>query len=122
MTIGDKPASAAECVSFYRRRVTWAQDYTFSNPLRDVRGEAAEAEQLRSELLRELSPGHVLHGIDLQVIARALPQDKVVVETADQRVALVHMTWSGHAESPPWPTTEILDSAEHLQNTLEFRY
>jgi hypothetical protein len=102
--------------------VTWLSDYRFSEPLRDVRSEAQEAEQLRTELLRELSPGHVLHGADLQVIARALPRDEVIVETADSRVALVHMTWSGHSESPPWPTTEMLNSAEHLEQTIELRY
>jgi hypothetical protein len=102
--------------------VTWAQNYTFSEPLRDVREEADEAARLRAELLQELSPGHLLHGLDLHVIARAIPQDEVVVETADGRVALVHITWSGHAEAPPWPTAEVLDSAEHLQNALQFRY
>jgi hypothetical protein len=68
--------------------VTWTQHYQFSDPLRDLRGEAEEAEQLRAELLRELSPGHMLHGLDLRVIARALPQDEVVVETPDGRSPL----------------------------------
>jgi hypothetical protein len=104
------------------RCVTWTERYHFSDPLRDERGEAAEAEQLRAELLRELSPGHVLHGLDVRAIARAMPQDEVIVETADGLVALVQMTWTGLAESPPWPTTEILDSAEHLEGTLKFRY
>jgi hypothetical protein len=102
--------------------VTWASDYRFFDPLRDVRSEGQDAEQLRAELLRELSPGHTLHGVDLRVIARALPQDEVIVETADGGVALVHLTWSGHAETPPWPTTKMLDSAEHLERTIEFRY
>lgn len=59
--------------------------------------------------------------MDLRVIARALPQDEVVVEMASGEVALVHLTWTGHAESPPWPTTEVLNSAEHLEQTIEFR-
>jgi hypothetical protein len=102
--------------------VTWLSDYRFSEPLRDVRSEAQEADQLRRELLRELRAGHMLHGADLRVVARALPQDEVIVETSDGRVALVHMTWSGHPEAPPWPTTEFLTSAEHLEQTIEFRY
>jgi hypothetical protein len=85
--------------------VTWATDYHFSGPLLDLRSEDEQAESLRAELLRELSAGHVLHGVDLRVIARALPQDEVVVETTSGQVALVHLTWTGHAESPPWPTT-----------------
>ncbi len=104
------------------QRVTWTEHYEFSDPLRDVRGEAEEAERLRTELLREVSPGHTLHGLDLRVVGRAIPQDEVIVETADERVALVHMTWSGHADSPPWPMTTFLDSAEHMEETLEFRF
>ena len=102
--------------------MTWVTDYRFSEPLRDLRSEVQEAEKLRTELLRELSVGHVLHGADLSVVARALPQDEVVVETTDGRVGLVHMTWSGQREPPPWPTTDLLDSAEHLEQTIEFRY
>jgi len=64
----------------------------FSEPLRDLRGRQDEAEQLRAELLRELGPGHALHGLDPRVIARAIPQDDVVVETAAGGVALVHLT------------------------------
>jgi integrase len=103
-------------------RVTWVTDYSFSEPLRDVRSEAREAEQLHTELLREMSEGRVLHGSDLRVVARTLPQDEVIVEATDGRVALVHLTWSGHAESPPWPTTDLLTSAAHLEQTIEFRY
>ena len=36
-----------------------------------VPGKAKSAEQLRAEVLRELSPGHALHGIELRVIALA---------------------------------------------------
>lgn len=102
--------------------MTWAQAYCFSEPLRDLRGRQDEAEQLRAELLRELSPGHKLHGLDPRVIARAIPQDDVVVETAAGDVALVHLTWTGKAESPPWSMTELLDSPEHLERAIELRY
>jgi hypothetical protein len=102
--------------------VTWLSSYRFSEPLRDLRSEVEEAERLRTQLLRELSPGHTLHGADLRVVARASPQDEVIVETTDNRVALVHLTWSGHPESPPLPITEMLNSAEHLEQTIECRY
>jgi hypothetical protein len=100
--------------------VMWVDHYPFSDPLRDVRRD--EAEQLKAELLSELSPGHPLYGVDLRIIAQALPQDEVIVQTGDGGVALVHMTWSGHAESPPWPITEVVDSAEHLDQLLRYRY
>jgi hypothetical protein len=115
-------SAAGECVLFYRHRVTWASEYHFSDPLLDLRSNDEQAEHLRVELLRELSPGHVLHAVDLRVIARALPQDEIVVETAGGEVALVHLTWTGHAESLPWPTTEMLTSAEQLEQTIQFRY
>ncbi len=72
--------------------------------------------------MRELSPGHSLHGLDPRVIAKAIPQDEVIVETAAGEVALVHLTWSGKAEPSPWPDTEFLDSPEHLARVIERRY
>ncbi|SEV86569.1 hypothetical protein SAMN05421595_0134 [Austwickia chelonae] len=77
---------------------------------------------LHAELLREIGPGHALDGVELRVIARATPQDDVIVQTADGRVALVHMTWSGHPEKPPWPTTEPVTSPENLAGLIELRY
>lgn len=68
-----------------------------------------------------MAPGHALHDVELRVIARAIPQDDVVVETTDGRVALVHLTWSGHPETPPWPTTETVDSAAALERLIEYR-
>ena len=55
------------------------------------------------------------------VIARALPQDDVIVETQDA-VALVHLTWTGKPEPLPWPMTEWIDSAEQLAELIEFKY
>ena len=106
----------------YCHRVTWASEYVFSEPFLDLRHEHSQAEDLQAELAKELSSGHLLHGLALRVIARALPQDDVVVQSADGTVALVHLTWSGQTESAPWPTTEVLRSAEHFEQTTEFRY
>lgn len=62
-----------------------------------------------------------LYGLDLKVIARALPQDEVIVE-ADGAVALVHLTWAMGRERLPWPRFEWIGSAEHLDYVTEFRY
>lgn len=35
---------------------------------------------------------------------------------------LVHLTWSGHPETLPWPTTETVTSPEHLENLINRRY
>jgi hypothetical protein len=101
---------------------TWTDGYIFAEPLRDLRDATGEAAMLHAQLLREIGPGHVLHGVELHVIARATPQDDVIVQTTDGRVALVHMTWSRRREEPPWPTTQTLTSSEHLKNLIEFRY
>lgn len=100
----------------------WTAGYVFTEPLRDLREAVGEAATLREELLREIGAGHVLHGVELHVIARATPQDDVIVQAADGRVALVHLTWSGHPDTPPWPTTELVTSPEHLENLIESRY
>jgi hypothetical protein len=99
----------------------WAEVYEFAEPLVDLRHEPDHAETFRRELLRELSPGHPLHDLAVTVIARALPQDDVIVETQDA-VALVHLTWTGKPEPLPWPLTEWVNSAEHLHHLIEFRY
>lgn len=100
----------------------WTAGYVFTEPLRDLREAVGEAATLREELMREIGAGHVLHGVELHVIARATPQDDVIVQAADGQVALVHLTWRGQPETPPWPTTELVTSPEHLENLIEFRY
>lgn len=56
------------------QRVTRVDEYEFAEPLIDIRNHPDQADPLRSELLRELSPGHGLHGRPLTVIARAPPR------------------------------------------------
>lgn len=98
----------------------WSSDYHFSDPLIDLRSDTETAERLRANLLSELSPGHVLHGIELRVIAIG-PADELIVETGSGTVARVHLIWSGRAETPPWPETEMLDSAEQLEGIYNSR-
>lgn len=68
---------------------------------------AASAEPLEAELQSELSRGHRLFGLPVEVIGRSLDSDDVLVAIHDgsDRVASVHLTWSGSKESPPWPIT-----------------
>lgn len=53
------------------------------------------------------------------MVARALPQDDIIVLTTDGTVAMVHLTWSGHPETPPWPRTHLLQSQEHFESLIE---
>ena len=63
-------------------------------------------------MLREIAPGHELHGRNMRVIARAISNDDVIV-VADDQVAIVHLTWTSRkADLPPFPRTRFVDSVE----------
>lgn len=55
------------------------------------------------------------------MVAKALPQDEVVV-VAGELVALVHLTWSGRHEQPPLPSVEFADSAAAFRELVQLRY
>ncbi|GAB4013495.1 hypothetical protein [Nocardioides ultimimeridianus] len=96
---------------------TWADAHEFDEPFLDLRDGDEGAEVLTDELLRELAPGHPLHGRDVRVIARSLVADDVVVEVDDE-VALVHLTWTPRkSERPPLPATKVISSAVELEAT-----
>jgi hypothetical protein len=56
------------------------------------------------ELGAEVSAGHPLHQLMVDIRARCGGCDEVMVSVLDGTFALVHLTWSGHAEHPPFPT------------------
>jgi hypothetical protein len=73
---------------------------------------------LEDELRRELSRGHPLHGRGVRAIARRYDQDDVLFALGDgEECAVVHLTWSGHAERAPWPSTRIYPSVSIWQST-----
>jgi hypothetical protein len=76
---------------------------------------------LGAELELEVMAGRPLHGHTWAVVARAIPQDEVLVACGDE-VALVHLTWSRRAEPPPWPETTFLATAEAFESFIEYRY
>ncbi|WP_036528111.1 hypothetical protein [Nocardia sp. CNY236] len=55
------------------------------------------------EIKLELSPDHELSGQVVRIEARYWPADDVIVSLIDGEFALIHPTWSGHVELPPWP-------------------
>ncbi|MDO5640879.1 MAG: hypothetical protein Q4G26_00625 [Paracoccus sp. (in: a-proteobacteria)] len=77
----------------------WGKDWT---PITD-RDDAARMEQ---ELRRELSPGHVLHGVTATAIGRRQGRADRLFLLPDGRVAQVHLTWQAESD-PRWPSTEI---------------
>jgi hypothetical protein len=102
--------------------MSWAESYEFREPLIDLRESEDGSEALTAELLREIAPGHPLHGRSLQVIARALPNDHVIA-LVDEDVVIVQLTWTSRkAERPPLPETTFIDSAADLDSYVESEY
>jgi hypothetical protein len=71
-------------------------------------GETEQRELLRVELVKELGVGHVVHGRAFSVVARSEVNDDVLITLDDDGTwALVHLTWRGTRDRPPWPTAVI---------------
>ncbi|MFK8845185.1 hypothetical protein [Streptomyces sp. Ac-502] len=72
---------------------------------------------LERELHRELPPGHPLYGLRVRAVARCEACDDVLFAVIDRpfRWSVVHLTWSGRQEQPPWPRTTPL---VHLNDLL----
>lgn len=72
---------------------------------------------LEQELRRELAAGHVLFGRSVRAAARRHDRDDVLFELTDTgECAVVHLTWTGREERPPFPMTRTyrsISSWEH---------
>jgi hypothetical protein len=71
-----------------------------------------QAEDFLREIRTELSPGHPLHGAKVTPIARSVQTDDVLFQFDDGRFCDVHLTWSGSAETPPWPRHRMFSNLE----------
>ena len=78
---------------------------------------AANGDELLAELRRELSPGHALAGVALEICGRRVDRDDVLfrdVNAAD-RFVIVHLTWRGRAEPDArWPAVVFDGTWEEL--------
>lgn len=112
---------SAKVRSHYGSVMTWTETHVFVDPMVDLRSETERASVLEAELAREIGQGHVLDEQPWRVVAEAAPQDEVLA-AAGENAFLVHLTWTGRAERPPWPTAERVGSAEEFERLVEFRY
>jgi hypothetical protein len=99
--------------------MSWVDEYEFGHNFKDLRDAPELVAPLTEELRQEVGPSHALFGKSWVIVARALPQDEVVVVAGDE-VALVHLTWARHAAL--WPRCEPLQSAAAFEALAEFRY
>ncbi|MEO8797939.1 MAG: hypothetical protein ABI551_08650 [Polyangiaceae bacterium] len=70
---------------------------------------------LEAALALEIKPGHVLAGRAIHVLAARQDCDDVLCEIGEGSCAIVHMTWSGKAESAPFPSTRVFASFDEWQ-------
>ncbi len=68
-----------------------------------------ECERLRGEALREIQPGHELHGVELRAIAKCRACDDVAFACGDGTFAIVRLSYQAQ-ERPPWPDTSRIGS------------
>jgi hypothetical protein len=73
---------------------------------------ANEADQLLRELQREVTEGHPLFAVSVQVLAHRPDTDDVLIALDDSSAAEVHLTWSRREENPPYPWTTSYPNLE----------
>jgi hypothetical protein len=99
-------------------------EVVFPQPWSDLRGgghgEDKQREVLHVELSAELVVGHVLYGRAFSIIARSEARDDVVITLEDDLTwALVHLTWRGTPERPPWPLTVFFPTLKDAVDAMQ---
>lgn len=88
------------------------------------------AEAIRTQLIREIGPGHVLNALELavwmtcsqcdDVLVRAYAREPWGVAPSALHYAVVHPTWRQGVEAPPYPVTKIAntpyEALDHLND------
>jgi hypothetical protein len=72
---------------------------------------------IQTELRKELSIGHMLKKLDLEILAKREDRDDILVRSGDNYF-IVHLTWSAKAELSPYPTTEFFKTVKELETRL----
>jgi hypothetical protein len=72
----------------------------------------------QQQLASELAPGHPLFGRKLTPIGRHGATDDVLVELADARLAVVHLTWGGPGNACYPHTTFFVDWADFTASRM----
>ena len=73
---------------------------------------------MEEEAEKEIATGHPLYGKKLHAIARREDKDDVLFRVGTQdKVAVLHLTWSGHAEAEGYPCTAIYESLSMFIST-----
>ena len=92
--------------------VTWLEPWY---PVDEFGAERAVemAAALENQLRREICERHVLHGMNVRLIARRADTDDALFALDDGHVAEVHLTWRRDTEPDPrWPDCAIFESLD----------
>lgn len=76
-----------------------------------------ERRRLLAELRREASPQHPLWGIAATAVAQRQDNDDVLFALADDRVAVVHLTWIVKPDMAPFPSATLYASIDDFAQT-----
>lgn len=68
----------------------------------------ARAQHYAEEAIVEIAPGHELAGHEFTAVSTCPACDDVLFRVGDGSFVIVHLTWSGEQERPPWPRTTRL--------------
>ncbi len=100
----------------------------FLDPYHDaIEMEEESIKALINELKLELSDKHILSGENIELIARKMHNDDIILELEDKRIAVVHLTWKSKKESEGYPITRIYKdkvdfwNKEMKQDILDFK-
>jgi hypothetical protein len=93
--------------------------FEFKEPWADMSEyPVGNGEALLQKLHLELSKGHPLQGMELQVIARREDRDDLLL-LSGENYFVVHLTWSRKREEPPFPLHEQFSSPGEVRMKLE---
>jgi len=70
------------------------------------------------ELKKEVKKGHSLYGLNFEAYAVCYRNDDVLFKLSNGKVAIVHLTWAGKREKPPWPSTSIYASLDEAMKVI----
>ncbi|MGH3387708.1 MAG: hypothetical protein ACRDOO_02380 [Actinomadura sp.] len=114
-----------------RGALRWCPDADADDQPWTVIEGSRRAQSVEAEFDTEIDRGHALHGRTLTVWLACNACDDVLVRIDDHqaqagttpyRCAVVHATWSGHPERPPWPSTTVYTDAQQGLDHLERCY
>lgn len=78
----------------------------------------AHATRLLAELRRELASGHALAEVPFELVGCSEARDDILLRLPNSW-AIVHLSWSGRTETPPWPATRNFATTNEVEMAMD---